>query len=209
MIYRPAHNMFIYNFLKLYTLWKIRRNFREVSVSGAFIEKDLPILLIVNHFSWWDGFWAMYLNLKLFHRRFYFMMLEEELRKNIFLNKSGGYSIKRRSRSVIETIDLTAELLGDKRNIVLLFPQGEIRSLYTRRIIFENGVDHILNRVKKDVQILFLVNLVDYFSGQKPGLYMYFKEYQEKTRNTKNMEEEYNNFYDECMAENLCKTETE
>ena len=80
MIYKASHHRVIYPFLQLYSLWKIKINFHRVFVSGDFEEKGLPVLLISNHISWWDGFWVVYLNIKLFHRKFYFMMLEEELR---------------------------------------------------------------------------------------------------------------------------------
>jgi 1-acyl-sn-glycerol-3-phosphate acyltransferase len=113
--------------------------------------------LVSNHLSWWDGFWAMYLNIKLFHRKFYFMMLENQLKKHMFFNRTGGYSIKKGSKSIIETIEYTAHLLSDKQNLVLLFPQGEIQSLYTHVFRFENGIGHIMKKLTGKAQIIFLV----------------------------------------------------
>jgi 1-acyl-sn-glycerol-3-phosphate acyltransferase len=138
MICRAKHNFFVYSFFKLYTVAKIRKNFKKIHISGSFEDKQLPILIISNHVSWWDGFWAEYLNLKLFHRKFfYFMMLEEQLEKNRFLNYTGGYSIKKKARSIIESLDYTAGLLADNMNYVLIFPQGEIQSLYNDKICFD------------------------------------------------------------------------
>ncbi len=87
MIYKATHHQVIYPFFQMYTRWKIWRNFHGVIITGEYHEKDLPILLITNHISWWDGFWADYINMKLFHRKFYFMMLEEQLLKHMFFNK--------------------------------------------------------------------------------------------------------------------------
>jgi len=203
MIYKATHHFFISPFFKLYTLWKIRRNFYAVYINGEFHEKQLPVLLISNHLSWWDGFWAMYLNIKLFHRKFYFMMIEEQLKKYMFFNKTGGYSIKKGSRSIIETIEYTVHLLADQNNMVLLFPQGEIQSLYTQSIRFENGIGHIMKKVTGSIQIIFLVSLVDYFSNPKPGLYLYLKEYTGKDYTKESLEKEYNRFYANCISENI------
>ncbi len=209
MIYRAKHHFFLYPFFQYYTLWKIRRNFHNVDITGNFNEKGFPVLLISNHFSWWDGFWADYLNQKLFHRKFYFMMLEEQLKQHMFFNKTGGYSIKKHSRTVIETLDYTVELLMDKNNLVLLFPQGKIQSLYTSRISFEKGIDYIIKKVPVKVHLIFLVNLVDYFSNPKPGIYMYLKEYDGNIYTTEELEKEYNSFYSACIAENQKKADDE
>jgi 1-acyl-sn-glycerol-3-phosphate acyltransferase len=172
---------------------------------GEFQEKNLPILIICNHVSWWDGIWVMYLNTKLLKRKFHFMMLEEEIKKNKIPNYVGGYSVKKKSRSIIESINYTSELLTDNKNLVLLFPQGKIHSLYTPSIQFEKGFNNILKRISNKVQILFIVNLVDYFSDVKPSLYMYFKEYQNLNIDAEKMQNDFNSFYAECISGNIQK----
>ncbi|MBN1108313.1 MAG: lysophospholipid acyltransferase family protein [Bacteroidales bacterium] len=203
MIYRATHHFFFHSYFRFYSVWKTLRNFREVKLNGNFDDRGLPMLVISNHFSWWDGFWAVYLNEKKFHRRFHFMMLEDQLRKNIFLNKTGGFSVKKGSRSIVETIAYTAELLSDKGNLVLMFPQGEIMSMHTPQVKFEKGVEHIIDRCKSEIHILFLVNIIDYFSWAKPSLFMYFNEYQGDDRSFETLQEEFNRFYTECRNENI------
>ena len=204
MILRARHNFLIYNFFKLYTVWKIRLNFQDISIKGEFRDRGLPILLISNHISWWDGFWAEYLNLKIFKRDFfYFMMLEEQLEKNRFLRYTGGFSIKKRSKSIVDSLSYTAELLEDRRNIVIIFPQGEIQSLYNTSINFDKGLEFILKKLKSKVQIIFLASLVDYFSGQKPGLYTYYTEYREEDMTIRAIEKEYGLFYSRCRTKNI------
>lgn len=206
MIYRATHHPIIYPFLRLYTVLKIKRNFHGVLIKGEYVEKKMPILLISNHISWWDGFWAEYLNIKLFHRKFYFMMLEEELKKHMFFNKTGGYSVRKGSRSIIETLNYTADLLNDSRNLVLIFPQGKLESIHNQNIKFEKGIEHVIKKVKGNIQILFLVNLVEYFADPKPGLIIYFKEYTGSDFSTYNLQMEYNNFYSACVAENSLRS---
>jgi 1-acyl-sn-glycerol-3-phosphate acyltransferase len=205
MIIKARHHFIIYPFFKLYAVYKIRKHFHEVFISGEFREKGLPVLLISNHISWWDGFWAMYLNLKLLHRKFHFMMLEDQLKKYSFFINSGGYSVRKGSRSVIESIDYTVKILSDKRNLVLLFPQGTISSLYEQHIKFERGLERIMKEVQGRVQVIFMANLVEYFSQEKPSLYINIMEFDMADYSFKIIEKEYNVFYSASVAENIKK----
>ena len=205
MIIKAKHHWFIYPFFKFYAVYKISRHFIKVEINGEFEEKGLPVLLISNHLSWWDGFWAMYINVKLLHRKFHFMMLEEQLKRFSFFINTGGFSVRKGTRSVIESINYTIELLSDSNNMVLLFPQGKISSIYDQSFIFERGIEHILKGIKGKVQIVFMANLVEYFSKEKPSLFIYLKEYSQAEYKTKKMQEDYNKFYSECIADNIKK----
>ncbi len=203
MIIKAQHNWFVYPFFKFYAVYKIHRSFNQTVISGDYHDKGLPVLLLSNHLSWWDGFWAMYVNVKLLKRKFHFMMLEEQLKRFSFFINTGGYSVKKRSRSVIDSINYTAEILSDKENMVLLFPQGKITSIYNQTFIFENGIGHIINKIKGKIQIIFMANLVDYFSDEKPSLFIYLREYESPDCKTETIQEAYNRFYSECIANNI------
>lgn len=199
MIIKAKHNPIIHQFFKLYTRWIIKQNFSSTHIVGEFEDRNLPILLISNHVSWWDGFWAFYLNINLFKRRFYFMMLEEQLRKYWYFNYSGGFSIKKKNRSSLESLNYAAELLADRNNAVLVFPQGAIFSQHNQLIRFEKGIERILKNKNQPLQIILLVNLTDYFSNKKPSLYQYIKEYNFKQSEIISIEEQYQAFYLKCI----------
>jgi 1-acyl-sn-glycerol-3-phosphate acyltransferase len=199
MILKAKHHFFIYPFFKRYTIFLLKRKFHSVQIIGEFEEKNLPVLIISNHNTWWDGFWLMFLNLKKIHRNFYFMMLEEQLRKHWYFNYAGGYSIKKSSRSIIESLQYTAKLLNDPGNMVFMFPQGEICSMHEQKITFERGIEKILNLCRNDVQIIFVANLIEYFSYPKPSLYIHTDEYKLKSSKTEDLENEYNKFYEKAL----------
>jgi hypothetical protein len=90
-------------------------------------------------------------------------------------------------------------LLNDSRNMVLIFPQGEIQSLQNQNIQFEKGLERILKNKENAVQIVFLVNLIDYFSNRKPGIYFHIQEYTDKGFDRKSIQESYNLFYAESV----------
>lgn len=206
MVLKARHHFFVYPFFRFYADWIIHRHFGRVVLSGKFDDRNLPVLLLANHFSWWDGFFAMYLTVKILKRKFHFMMLEEQLRKFSFFNKTGGYSIRKNSRSAVESIRYTSELLSDHRNMVLLFPQGKIETAYTSFFKFESGISRIIEKTTGQIQIIFMANLVDYFSDRKPGLFIYISEYPGDKTDTLSIQEAYNHFFNECIIANSLKS---
>ena len=183
-------------------LWKMKKNFSNVTICGDFNNKKQAVLLICNHISWWDGIWALYANTKVFKRKYHFMMLEEQLKKNWFFNYTGGFSINKKSKSVIETLDYAAGLLSEKNNLVLLFPQGKIFSMFDRNLVFEKGVERIIRKARQPVQIMFMANLVEYGSNVKPNVTININEFSgEKT--IKTIESAYNRFYKHCIEKQI------
>jgi len=195
MISKARHNILVYNFFKIYTVLKVRR----VVINGESEDRHLPVTVISNHISWWDGFWVMYLNMKKFHRKFHFMMLEEQLDKYSFFKRTGGFSVRPGSRSVLETIEHARNLLKDKRNLVLIFPQGKIQSIYRMDFVFEKGIERILKDKAGEVQVFFNANLIDYHSEAKPVLYIFIQEYALKDLSAETLQIEYNRFYNSSL----------
>jgi 1-acyl-sn-glycerol-3-phosphate acyltransferase len=195
MILKAKHNFLLYNFFSSYAKWKIKWNFEDVNIIGNIVKSNLPVLLLSNHTSWWDGFWAMYLNMKVFQRKFHFMMLEEELRRLWFFNHTGGFSIRKRSKSVIETLNYTEELLRDNNNLVLVFPHGKIHSMHQQNFQFERGIERAIRNLTGKIQIIFMASLVDYHSKPKPSLYIYIDDTGDGDFTIGNLEDRYNAFY--------------
>jgi 1-acyl-sn-glycerol-3-phosphate acyltransferase len=199
---KARHRPFYTWFFRIYSERMIRRHFRKVTIRGEFHDHGLPVLLIGNHFSWWDGFIANLLNTRVFHRKFHVMMMEEQLRHRMFLNKAGAYSIRKGNRSVLESIQYTIELLGKKENMVVLYPQGEFESVYQQPLKFENGLKNIASGVQNNFQLLFYVALVDYFSFRKPFLTIYLLDVpKDLALNPGVTESAYNAFLAECIMQ--------
>jgi hypothetical protein len=104
------------------------------------------------------------------------MMQEDQLEKHRFFNRNGRYPVRKNSRSIIESLAYTKELLRQPGNMVLLFPQGKIESAQKRDISFGKGVLRVITE-SENVQVIFIVNIADYYSGPRPELFMYYTEY--------------------------------
>ena len=52
----------------------------------------------------------------------------------MFFNLLGGFSINRQSKEVIKSLQHTANLINDPKNLVTVFPQGELVSNHAEEI---------------------------------------------------------------------------
>lgn len=177
MIIQARHHWLLYPFFKAYSRYVPWLYFSKIQVFSQVQDRNLPVLLLGNHTSWWDGFWAEYVNLLLFKRRPYVMMLEDQLRSHRFLREAGAFSINKQSRTVVESIRYATEILHHRENLLILYPQGEIRSSYEFPLRFDKGWFRILSRQSQPVQVVFLIALTDYFSSPKPQLSLYLYDY--------------------------------
>ena len=199
---RANHNKYWVKFSKYYTKTLIGFFFGRVKYIGQYEEKGLPILMIGNHFSFYDGFIQILLNLKVFKRRFNFLMLEKELRKTMILAKIGACSISKGKRSSLESLDYAVEILQDKENLFLFFPQGKIESIYTREFTFEKGLlSYILENINNDFQLVFNVNLIHYGTRLKPDLCVYYEtQHLNAETNAEDVERAFNHFAKACFT---------
>ena len=177
----------------------LKRHFHKVHLEHDPSSYDGPVLLIGNHFSWWDGFIGYFLSFTVFRKRFHVMMLEEQLEKRMFLNKGGAFSVRKSSRSAAESLAYSSEILTGRDNLLLLFPQGRIQTLYTKDFVFERGIERILSHLSEPPVVYFMVNLVDYFSRPKPSLFIRTMRYQGEVT-VSGMQEAYNRFFSECVS---------
>ena len=196
---QAKHHAVIYPIFRLLTQYLMNHKFHSVHVEGDFEDTGKPVLVIANHVSWWDGFWILHLNMRVIHRRFHFMMLEEQLKKHWYFQYIGGYSVKKKTRSIVESIGYTIELLSDNGNMVFMFPQGEITSMHNHAIVFEKGAQRIVDGSSDDVQVLFMANFIDYFSDPKPNVFMYLQKFPAQGLKKNQLEFHYNKFYQQAL----------
>ena len=203
---KSRHHFIVYPFFQHYTRYLLRTRYHTVSIENHFADNGNAVLLIGNHVGWWDGFWGMYLNLKVLKRKFHFMMLEEQLLRYRFFNYTGAFSVNKGSRSVVESIRYASELLNDSKNMLLMYPQGRLHSMYEHHFQFEKGIERMLKNRERKVQVVFSANLVDCFTEPKPSLSIYTENY-EGAFTVEALEQAYNDFYTRCLEKQFAKAE--
>ncbi len=200
---KAQHHWFLYPFFIWYGRMRMKLHFKKVYYIGEAAKPDASVLLVSNHFSWWDGFIIADLNQKIWGKKFHVMMLEEQLKKHWYFRHTGAFSIRKNSKSIIESLKYTVELLEDERNLVTLFPQGEFKSACQQPIHFENGLNWVLQNVKAPVQVIFVANQVEYFDSPQPQLFIHFKPYDAANKTKHEINDDYNSFFRECYQKNI------
>lgn len=163
----------IKGFFSWYISRSIKSDFRRFSYNPVDIDGNKAILLIANHFSWWDGFLMFELNKRLFGKQFHVMVNEENYRKVWFLKYLGAFPVKKNTKSAVSTLEYAGNLLNNSSNLVLIFPQGKLYSSYTEDIAFEKGLVSLIKSSGKDFQYLFAASFIDYFENRRPSVTCY------------------------------------
>lgn len=175
MIY-PKKNSILFGIFKWYVKRIVSRNFNEIVFDKISPDPSKSILLIANHFSFWDSLILFCVNEQLFKKKAYVMVLEETMRKDRFLKYGRAFSVGKKPRDIIESLNYAAELLNRPENLVLMFPQGKLYSNFVEHVHFEKGVLNIIQKSKPDMQLVFAATFVQYFKHKKPTATVYLKQ---------------------------------
>ena len=195
---KAKYNPFSLWFYSSYFKWLQKIFFHKISViTDAVFPDDQSVLLLQNHFSYYDGYWSMYLCHKIFKRRFHVMMLEEQMKTRMFLTRCGVFSVRKNSRDLIESLNYAAGLLQNPNNVVTIYPTGEIISHHRQNFSFQSGFARLVNNECRPAIALAVV-LVDYFSLIRPEIRIYVENYTGE-RTAEAIEKAYHSFYQLCI----------
>lgn len=160
--------------------WIIRLVFKmkckNLVIEPFEIKPNHSYILMCNHFSFWDGFWAACICRAVFFkksgmRRLYIMSVRKQMEKNKMLRYLGSFSVEPGKRSITESFDYAAEMLDQPGNLLLFYPQGNLESAFIRHIKFDEGLFEIVTRIKGNCQLVWSSNLVEFYESFKPSIY--------------------------------------
>ncbi|SFG67276.1 lysophospholipid acyltransferase family protein [Pedobacter insulae] len=195
-MYYPRKNGLISKCYSWYFDFIFKINFSKFTYNKLTVQDDKAILVLANRFSWWDGFMLFQLNKKVFKKQFHVLVTSSDYQTINYLKYFGAFAPKNKGKDVIETLQYAGALLDDPRNLVLIFPQGKMRSSHSQNIVFEKGVIQVINASKKKFQLVFSVVLTDYFNKQKPEAEAYLHKWQaEEYISLQLLKSEYNKHY--------------
>ena len=174
MIY-PKKNSIIFWTMHQYVKWLLGKQFHEILFNTIETDTNKSVLLIANHYSFWDTFILYSINHKLLKKNFHVMILEETSREQVFLKYAGTFSVNKNSRDMLKSLDYAAGLLNDPKNLVLIYPQGKLYSNFVNEVNFEKGILRIIKQAKGKFQLVFAAAFIQYFKHKKPTATVYLK----------------------------------
>ena len=139
---------YVYDYVRRY----LRRSFHTVHLLGEppQFEDDgkTPLLVCLNHSSWWDVLLAFHLEREFFGWERYGVMDERQLRRYRLFTNLGMIGVDRTSlQGAREFLDYTEKLLSGQRRALLLTPQGAMLSNHIRPVSFQPGLAHLAQRL--------------------------------------------------------------
>lgn len=157
-----------------------RRHFHQIRLLGPLPELrgDLPVLLLPNHSTWWDGFFVHLLNRLFLRRRISLVMLQEQLEKNSLFRSLGAAGFDPGSgRDILAMLRWArATLEADRygRTLLVLYPQGEMHPVDKRPLGVRPGAGWLIQRTRRPVTVLPLAMRVDMLADQRPDVSLAF-----------------------------------
>ena len=108
---RNQKNFLVYGILHVYTQWLIRRAFHEFSFNAIEIDPDRSVLLVANHFSFWDALIMYKLNRAALKKKFHVMVREDTTKSMHHLKYGGAFSVNKKSRDMLENSSSVEEMV--------------------------------------------------------------------------------------------------
>jgi len=155
-----------------------RKHFHLLQWPESFPEENgtRSILLVANHFSWWDGFFWYKANQILFKKKFHIMMLEDQLERFWFFRYLGAFSVRKNSRYALKSLEYAAELLEDPENLVVIFPQGSIHVPWAKEVHTGKGAERLWKRAHTHSRLFYGNVLTHYGANPKPTATFFVEE---------------------------------
>lgn len=197
---KNKENALIRRVLHTYVKALVKLRFHELVFEPIDIDPNKSILLIANHFSYWDSLILFVVNQRLLRKKFHVMAKEDTEAPLWFVKYGGVFTVKRGSRDMLKSLDYAAGLLNDPQNMVLLFPQGKLHANFVERVNFEKGVMRIVDAAGGKCQIIFAAAFIQYLQHKRPTATIYLQTAPAGPLTFEQLQSGYQKFFDDKKA---------
>ena len=147
----PAISPFIVRWFLSYARNYARRNFHTLRVAeeqNALAAAGHPLLIYMNHPSWWDPIVSAVLCSEYFrHYRHYSPIDAEALEKYKFFARMGFFGVARNdTRSARRLLELGSQILSQEQSALWITPQARFADVRERPLRIGTAVAHLAQR---------------------------------------------------------------
>lgn len=137
-----------------YSNWYVSRHFHSIRMSraGTIPKVDgLPLVIYVNHASWWDPLVCLSLQNALFSKRQAYAPIDSQaLQQYRFFARLGFFGVdQNHPRGAAQFIRSAEAVLQQPSSILWLTPQGRFADVRERPVQFKAGLGHLPRRIER------------------------------------------------------------
>lgn len=130
-----------------YARWYMYWNLHTIRVNTLRVPKlaGMPVVVCMNHASWWDPLVAMTLALRLFPQRSHYAPMDATALSNFgFFKHLGFFGVETGSaKGAAEFIRISTAILSDPDAMLWVTAQGSFRDVRERPVSLRNGLGHL------------------------------------------------------------------
>jgi 1-acyl-sn-glycerol-3-phosphate acyltransferase len=143
----PNISPFLLRWFTWYGRRFVKRHFNAVRIvrdSPAFPKTDAPLVIVLNHPSWWDPMIGLLLaNAQLADRKHYAPIFDATLAQYKFFARLGYFAVKPTHRGALDFLRQSAAILQQPRATLWITAQGNFTDARVRPIQLARGIGHL------------------------------------------------------------------
>jgi len=123
----------VFRFVLFWVRRALRKHFHAIHLEGLehlqAVPLSQPVIIVANHHTWWDGFFAALLAGETPLRKYHVVQEERHLQRYLFFRYAGVFGIDlSRPAASLPGLRHALQILAQPRNVVWIFPEGLLTS---------------------------------------------------------------------------------
>ena len=165
----PQSSAFLVRWFRWYARGYLAKHFSRIRLLNEnlpTLPKDVPVIVFLNHASWWDPMLCLLLAERFFpERNCHAPMDARALEKYAFFKKLGFFGVEQgTARGAVQFLRTSLAVLAQGGSMLWLTPQGTFEDQRTRPIRFEPGLAHLVERTS---EVILLPLAFDFSFGDE------------------------------------------
>lgn len=149
---RPPISRSLLHLFGRYSDIYLRRHFHRVRLlkSGSPVSADgLPLVIYLNHASWWDPLVCLLLARRFFpERESYGPIDAHALGRYRFFERLGFFAVEKGVAGAANFLRATESILSSEKSALWITPQGRFSDVRERPVLLRAGLSHIASRAE-------------------------------------------------------------
>jgi 1-acyl-sn-glycerol-3-phosphate acyltransferase len=154
----PKTNSALLRIFSSYSRWYVGRHFHSVSLSRSGSvpsTTEIPIIVYLNHASWWDPLVGLLLAQKFWPaRRHYAPIDAAALSRYRILSRLGFFGVEANTpRGAATFLKSSVEILKSSSSVIWITSEGRFRDPRTRPVELRPGLAHLARRISPAIVV--------------------------------------------------------